>query len=152
MSKWFQCADGEGVVGRFVDAEVDDIAASEKAGKAIKKLVPGLESKIPGSNDVSFQRLKESMNGKELRARFPGAWDYYEANRNVPEPAVPVVKGPSGTPLDASDFIERGRIPFLMEMGFSTVEQIAAMTDGVAQNIRGAIQMRKKAQEFLART
>jgi hypothetical protein len=152
---WFP-ATGESakVIGRFIDVEVTDSIASEKAKKTIYKRVAALESKIPGSNDTSVSRVKE-FNKKELTDRFPGAWEHYESHREQQEDvsSVPIVRAVSGTPLHLADFIPRNAIPRLQELGFSSLEQIRDMSDTTTQNIgHGAKAWRKKAGEFLTRT
>lgn len=152
---WFAGAGSwSNVVGRFVDVEVTDIKASEVEQKTVYKRVPALESKVPGSSDVSVSRVKE-FNKKDLTARFPGAWDHYELHhaQDTAEDEVPVVRGIAGTPLHKAEFIPRNAIPRLQDLGFSSLEQIRDMSDTTAQNIgHGAKAWRKKAGEFLART
>jgi hypothetical protein len=46
----------------------------------------------------------------------------------------------------------REKLAWLAELGFSTVEQIANMSDTTVQNLKGAAKWRKQAQEFLKRT
>lgn len=152
---WFAGADSwSKVVGRFIDVEVTDIKASEIARRTVYKRVPALESKVPGSGDVSVSRVKD-FNKKELTDRFPGAWEHYELHhaQDTAEDEIPVVLGVSGTPLHLADFIPRNAIPRLRDLGFSSLEQIRDMSDTTAQNIgHGAKAWRKKAGEFLART
>lgn len=152
--KWFQAVESHAVVGRFVDVEQVDVKASEAAQKNMYRMIPALQSKIAGSHDISVQAVKP-FNKKDLIARFPGAWEHYEEFRAEPEVenAVPVVKATKGTPLHLADFLPREKQPLLHELGFSTIEQIAGMSDTIAQGLgRGAITWRKKAGEFLART
>jgi hypothetical protein len=156
---WFRSVEKEhgGVVGRIADSDCYDRAASEKAGTTVYKKVPVLLSKIPGSHDVSSQAIKPH-NKETLCKRFPGAWEAYEKEKaererlakanGQEEPAVL-----TGTLLAEADFIPRGQLPRLHSMGFSTVEQLASMSDMVVQNMgRGALSWRKKAKEFLQRT
>lgn len=152
--KWFPASESTLVVGRFIDVEVVDVKASELAQKNIYKTVPALESKVTGSHDTSVQAVKP-FNKKELTERFPGAWDYYEEHRIVEEvpAAVPVIAAKRGTPLAQAEFLPRDKLPWLEDMGFSTLEQIRDMSDSTVQNLgRGAMTWRKKAQEQLART
>lgn len=137
------------VVGRFVDGETVDTKASELAKENRYKSVPMLESKIVGSHDVSTQRVKD-FNKDELIARFPGAWEHYLTQKETaPEPVV----SSSGTPIESLDFIPRQNVAWLRELGFTSAEQIRDMSDTVVQGLgRGALQWRKKATEYLART
>lgn len=152
--KWFQDAEyPTAVVGRFVEVEVVDVKASELARKNIYKKVPALESKIAGQTDVAVQAVKE-FNKKELTERFPGAWEHFEEHREREEPRdeIKVIKAIKGTPLHEMEGMPRASIPLLNELGFSTVEMVAAMSDAVAQNVKGGRNVRKLAQEHLTRT
>ena len=140
------------VVGRFVDVEVTDIKASQEARKTVFKRVPALEHKTPGSQDNSFSRVKD-FNRDELIERFPGAWEHYMEHREQEDDgAVPVVHGISGTPLHVADFIPKTAFPRLRDLGFTTLEQIADMSDTTVQNLgHGSKTWRKKAGEYLGR-
>ena len=141
------------VVGRFVDGEVVDPIASSESDKNVWKPVPILESKIVGSHDVSTQRVKEGRTGnkEELSNRFPGAWDYYMAQKG--EPTETSVVSSTGTPIEELDFIPRQNLAWLRELGFSSAEQIRDMSDTVVQGLgTSAKTWRKKSAEFLART
>lgn len=141
------------VVGRIVDGEVVDPIASDKIGKNVWKTVPMLESKIVGSHDISTQRIKDGRDGnkEELCSRFPGAWEHYAARKEM-APEAPVALS-SGTPIEELDFIPRQNAAWLRELGFSSAEQVAAMSDTVVQGLgRNALTWRKKAKEFLERT
>lgn len=148
---WFPSKEEGGVVGRIAEARAPDVKASDAAGKTIWKMVPVLLSKIPGQHDIASQAVKPH-NKAELCARFPGAWERYEAEKNMTaqQPAFPVTL--DGTPLDKADFLPREKLAWLVTLGFSTVEQIADMSDATTQNIKGASKWRKQAQEFLKRT
>lgn len=143
------------VVGRFIDGEVVDPLASEKAGKNVWKPVPILESKIVGSHDVSTQRVKDGKDGNknELTNRFPGAWEHYVSQKDIVDASSAPGVSSSGTPIEELDFIPRQNVAWLRELGFSSAEQIRDMSDTVVQGLgRGALQWRKKAKEFLERT
>ena len=153
--RWFPATDGGGVVGRFSEAPKVDVRASEAKGKNVYLMVPVLLSKIPGSSDVSSQQVKP-FNEKELTARFPGAWEYFQAQK-AEETAHRVetkeeVKPMVGTPLHEADFLPRDKLAWLQTIGFTTIESIAEMSDAVAQNLKSGTTWRKKAIEFLKRT
>jgi hypothetical protein len=155
---WFQSREDSRIVGRVSEARTVDILESEKQKKTVWKMVPVLLSKVPGSSDESSQAIKP-FNRDELCGRFPGSWEHYEALKaaqaEVPitaHPYVPSGATTSGTPLHAADFIPRASLAWLSALGFSTIEQIAEMTDVVAQGLRGGSKLRKQAQEFLKRT
>lgn len=161
MSKWFPdtITDAQSgkvglTVGRFVDIEVIDPPASELQQKEVTKIVPALESKIPGDAlGIAIQRVKP-FNEKELKARYPGAWDHYMAHREErQEDIIPVRKLAVGTPLDQSDIVSREQARTLNEMGFCTVEQVAEMSDGIKQMLgRNAVKLQKDAKAYLLRT
>lgn len=157
--QWFKAFEGgklsTQVVGRFIDGEVVDPIASAKVDKNVWKTVPMLESKIVGSHEVSTQRVKNGSSGnlEELSARFPGAWDHYQAFKNAPAAEGEPVVSASGTPIEELDFIPRQNMAWLRELGFSSAEQIRDMSDTVVQGLgRNALTWRKKAKEFLERT
>jgi len=154
---WFPSKEDSTIVGRVTEAPTVDLPESEKAGKTVWKMVPVLHSKVPGSHDISSQAIKPH-NREQLCGRFPGSWEHYEAAKKAQE-AAPAVANPfvpatsaGGTPLVQADFIPRDKLAWLAELGFSTIEQIAAMSDTTVQNLRGASAWRKKATEFLKRT
>ena len=151
MSKWFPDTYASGVVGRFIEIEVVDPIESTKQQKEVGKIVPALESKIPGSQDTAVQRLKD-FNRKELLGRFPGAWDHFEKHREVREDVIPVIRMVKGTPIDAADFISRQKARELSDQGFVTVEHLAEMSEAVKQYLgRGALKIQRDAVAFLSR-
>jgi hypothetical protein len=156
MEVWFPSVEDSRIVGRVTEARTCDHVASEKEGKTVWKMVPVLESKIPGSLDVSAQAIKPH-NRDQLCGRFPGSWEFYTKAKaeHQPGPASPFVPegiATSGTPLHVADFLPREKLAWLSELGFSTIEQIAEMSDMTVQNLKGASKWRKQAQEFLKRT
>lgn len=154
---WFPSKEaGANVVGQVSETKTIDIVESEKQKTSCWKMVPVLLSKIPGkSHDVSSQAIKPH-NKAEICGRFPGAWEAYEARKaqHVTGSVIPAaaVASMSGTPIDKADFLPRDKISWLITLGFTTIEQIAAMDDNTVQNLRGAATWRKKAIEFLKRT
>jgi len=152
---WFPATESKNVVGRFIDVEGVDAAASREKGEEVKIMRPALESKVTGSHDIACQLVKP-FNAKELKARFPGAWDHYETVKGTaaPEPEIPVIRQTiPGTPLTKADFLPRDRIGWLMDQGIQTIEQIRDLTDGQVQNMgQGVSKWRRSAREFLQRT
>jgi hypothetical protein len=140
------------VVGRFIDIEIVDAAASHKEQRQIMKWVPALESKVAGSFDVAHQRVKP-FNDKALQSRFPGAWEHYEKEKAKAEANPVEDEAPSipGTPIDRLDFIPREKLVWLQMQGFSVVEQIATLSDAQMQTLgTGARNWKKKASQFLS--
>lgn len=159
--QWFPSTDDKAiVVGRFVDVETVDPVRSREMGVEQTMLRTALESKVAGSHDVSCQLVKP-FNERQLKTRFPQAWDFYQRQKARPveeieaERSAPITVGADipGTPLHKADFLGRGQMEKLAVMGFVTVEQLAQMSDTQCQNVgHGAVTWRKKAQEFLTRT
>jgi hypothetical protein len=152
---WFPSKEDSSIVGRVSEAKTVDKPKSDIEGKTVWKMVPVLLSKVPGSQDVSSQAIKPH-NKDQLCGRFPGSWEWYEKEKSmvaapVASPFVPAGAA-SGTPLHDADFMPREKLAWLAELGFSTVEQIANMSDTTVQNLKGAAKWRKQAQEFLKRT
>lgn len=159
--QWFPSADDKAiVVGRFIDVETVNAAKSREENREVKMLRTALESKVAGSHDVSCQLVKP-FNESQLKKRFPQAWAHYEAQKRRPpeeieaERNAPIILGADtvGTALHKADFLGRAQMEKLAVQGFSTIEQLADMSDTQCQNIgHGAVTWRKKAQEFLRRT
>lgn len=157
QDQWFPAAESRNVIGRFVDAPVVQAAKSRDKGEEVVEMWPALQSKVIGSHDVSMQIVKP-FNAKELRGRFPGAWDHYEKQKAAPRPAV-VDEAPQlpmeidGTALHKADFLPKDRIPWLHAQGIQTLEQLAGLSDTIVQNLgRDATKWRKQADAFLKRT
>lgn len=161
MAKWFPdtIVDAQSgkvglTVGRFVDIEVIDPLKSAELQKEATKIVPALESKIPGDVlGTAVQRLKP-FNEKELKGRYPGAWDHYMAHREEREDdKIEVKRLITGTPLDQTDIVSREEARHLGELGFCTAEHLRDMSDGVKQMLgRNAGKWQKAASAYLART
>lgn len=153
---WFPAAESRNVVGRFIDVESVDAAASREAHTEVLIRRPALQSKVIGSHDVAVQLVKP-FNSDALRKRFPGAWDYYERTKSVAqpgEPDVPVIEQiVQGTPLHKADFLPRDRIEWLMVQGVHTIEQVRDLSDAQVQNMgQGIGKWRRAAKAFLERT
>jgi hypothetical protein len=154
IERWYPAADGGNIVGKFVDAPRVNVKASEEARKNVYEMVPVLLSKAPGSVDVSSQPVKP-FNKAELTSRFPQAWEAYEqikaaraSEHQSDEPSRCGI-----TPLEKADFLPRDKLPWLHDLGFSSIEQLASMSDMTMHTMgRGAATWRKKAQDFLKRT
>ena len=151
--KWFPQKGSQAVVGRIVEVEKLHPAKSREAQRPVSVLVPCVETKVlKDSADVSVRELKPH-NKEQLLADFPGAWEYYEkvkgaANVNKVE-EVPHVEG---MPIDRADYIPREKLAWLKIQGFSTVEQLAGMSDAQVMSLGpGARNWRKKAKELVTK-
>lgn len=146
---WFPARESQSVVGRVVEVEKIHPAKSREAQKPVHLMVPVMASKVAGSHDISTQELKPH-NRDEICARFPGAWDAYVKSKNgkVGEPEV--MPDIDGMPIDRADFIAREKLAWLKLQGFSTVEQLAAISDAQMQSLGpGARTWAKKAKQLL---
>lgn len=154
---WFPAIESNNVLGRFVDIEKEDTAASEKAGHKITVMRPLLQAKVTGSHDISTQIVKP-FNQNELAARFPGAWENYQAHKakGLPKPEVeiPVIEqSVPGTPLHEADFLPKDRIAWLMQQDIQTIEQLRDLSDIQIQKMgHGVSKWRKQAGDWLKRT
>lgn len=146
---WFPARESQSVVGRVVEVEKVHPALSREAKKAVYIMVPVMASKVAGSHDISTQELKPH-NRDEICGRFPGAWEAYEKSKGgkVGEPEIaPVI---DGMPIDKAEFISREKLAWLKLQGFSTVEQLAAISDAQMQALGpGARTWAKKAKQLL---
>lgn len=135
--EWFPAAESQAVVGRVVDVEKIHPAMSREKGQAVYIMVPVMEAKVlKDSADVSHQELKPH-NREQICARFPGAWDAYMAKkaanaRPIEEPEI--LPPLNGTPIDQAKHIPKEKIAWLKTIGFSTLEQVAEMSDAQVQS------------------
>lgn len=159
---WFPAVESRNVVGRYTDVESPDPVKSREAGEEVMLRRTALQSKVVGSHDVSTQLVKP-FNEKELRKRFPGAWEYYEQRAVKREAQIESGVNPieemeipqtiPGTPLDKADFLPRDRMPWLAMQGVQTIEQIRDLSDQQVQNMgQGVGKWRRQAKAFLERT
>jgi len=154
IDRWFASRESQSVVGRVSEAPKCMVAESKAAGRQVEVMVPVMESKVAGSADVAVQELKPVHDPNEFEkicARFPGAWEDYLQRKggDLAPKAVPQL---NGTPIDTVAFIPRAKVEWLKLTGFSTVEQIAEISDAQMQDLgTGARTWRKKAREQLGR-
>ena len=139
------------IVGRFEDHTQEWV---DSTGARRSRTLPVLYHRAPASLDISSTTCKDNAEGAKLKKEWAQAWAHYEkckATQADAPPAIPTATefGIRGTPVEEADFIGKDRMAFLKSMGVLTLEQLADMSDGVAQNIMGAKAMRKKAKEFL---
>lgn len=148
--KWFPQKGSQSVVGRVVEIEKLHAAQSREAKRPVNILVPAMEMKVlKDSSDVSFKELKPH-NKDQICADFPGAWEHYEnlkgGNTSKTEEVAPI----NGMSIDRADYIPREKLAWLKIQGFSTVEQLAEMSDAQVQSLGpGARNWQKKAKALL---
>lgn len=148
--RWFPQKGAPGVVGRVVEMEKPHPAKSRDENRPVHIMVAALQTRVlKDSSDVSFKELKPH-NKDQILADYPGAWEYYVASKGAEfgkEVEVPPIKGMS---IDKADYIPREKLAGLKLLGFSTVEQLAEMSDEQVGSLGpGARSWRKKAQVLL---
>ena len=154
MSGWFPAVESHNVVGRVVEHEKVHPAKSRERGEAVYVMVPVMEAKVlKDSSDVSTQEIKPQNEGefKKIIARFPGAWDAYIKSKGSALGEVQELAPIKGTPIDkALAFLPKEKVGYLKTIGFTTLEQLAEMSDAQVVSMgTGARTWRKKAAQLL---
>ena len=149
-TKWFPQKGSQSVVGRIVEIEKLHAALSREAQRPVNIMVPCMEMKVlRDSADVSFKELKPH-NKAQICADFPGAWEHYESLKGAEIGKTEEVPPINGMPIDRADYIPREKLAWLKIQGFSTVEQLAEMSDSQVQSLGpGARNWQKKAKALL---
>jgi len=148
---WFPAVDSQQVVGRVVEIEKEHQARSREAKRPVKIVVPAMLHKVVTSDDYSVTELKDH-NREEVCARFPGAWEHYVKLKGAPPAKPEELPEIKGTPIDQADWIAREKLAWLKLQGFSTVEQLAGMSDAQMQQLgAGARTWKKKASQYLSK-
>lgn len=89
----------------------------------------------PGSRDVMVTTASE-----QYRMRFPKQWERFKMKHSQTQ---------DGTPLEEVPFLTVGQIAELKGVNVHTLEQLAGMSDVLAQKFMGSHQLRQRAQAFL---
>ena len=110
---------------------------SEAEGRAIFDNLVYVEIRFPGDNKTIHCRQATDQD----KIRFPGAWKAFELGEEVPL---------DGTPLEQWPQADAGFVAEMKALGIRTVEQLASMSDGNAQNIRFGGDWVRKAQAYIA--
>jgi hypothetical protein len=151
---WYPAVESQAVIGRVIEVETLHPARSREAGKHVYYMAPVMESKVvSGSSDVAHQYLGHlpEWEREAITDRFPGAWENYIAHKGAELGKVVEVPQVEGTPIDKADWIARERLAWLKMQGFSTVEQLAALSDHQFQSLgHGSRTWAKKAKQYLA--
>lgn len=154
MSGWFPAVESQNVVGRVVEHEKVHPAMSRERGEPVKIMVPVMEAKVlKDSSDVSTQEIKPHKQDefKKIIGRFPGAWEAYIKSKGSALGDAEEVAPIKGMPIDkAVAFLPKEKVGWLKTIGFTTVEQLAEMSDAQVVSMgTGARTWRKKAQQLL---
>lgn len=151
--KWFPQKGSQNVVGRVVELKKVHAARSREEQREVIILVPAMEHKVlKDSADVSHTELKPH-NREMVCQNYPGAWEYYQKQKEAADEAplaekvLPTVEGMS---IDRADWIPKNKLEWMKHQGFSTIEQLAAMSDEQVSSMGpGVRNWRKKAKELL---
>lgn len=124
---WFDDVTQRHILGRFIDIEaIDAVATGSNYDQPVMKQVLAIEirprSRQAGARDSTTYRIKPN-NRDEMIARFPKAWEAYEA-----EKAGRRLEVEKATPLN-SEILGTGVISTLTLNGFGSEERFLAMSD-----------------------
>lgn len=111
-----------GVYPRFFLDEVQDVVASEQAGRAIFKSEERVEIIMPGNAQTRFV----ARVNREYTERWPKEYAAFKEGIEI---------SPDGTPLEEWPVLKRSQVMELKYLGFKTVEQVSQMNDQVIQRI-----------------
>lgn len=126
---------------KFFTAPVQDMKASEAAGRPIFKDVEWIDIRIPGNRDNVVNRPTRPTD----LTRFPRHYAAFKARDSATEKVV-------GTLLDQWTWrgMTRARVEELKHFNIRTVEQLANASDAVALNFHGFQEMKLAANRYLA--
>jgi hypothetical protein len=128
----------DGVIPVFYTKEIQDMAASEAAGRPIYRSEPWIEIIVPGSRDKVTMPVRP-----DHKARFPEQWESFERGD-----AHQIA---DGTPIVEWQAIPRTRAMELRAQGFFTVEQLADAGDNQLQRAGGdARRLQEQAKAFVS--
>lgn len=110
---------------------------SEASGHAVYDNRDYVEITFPGQDKAHHVREVTEAD----KARWPRQWAAYKANQE---------QVPDGTPLSTWPQLNPAQLKMLQSEGFQTVEQLEGAPDVNLQGIMGGLDLRKRAQKFLA--
>ena len=114
---------------------VEDMDASIKEGRPVHKEVETITIIVPGDRDTIVRQVRESD-----REQFA---TQYAAFKNKQEQPV------MGTMLSSLPFLTKAQVADLYAANVRTAEQLANMSDVLAQKFMGMHNLRKRAKDFL---
>ena len=118
----------------FTEAKKNETKSAE-AGRPIFDEVTLVRVVTPGSRDVMVTKATEAY-----KQRFSKQWERFEKQQEQVQ---------DGTPLDQVPFLTVGQIAELRGVNVFTLEQLAGMSDSLAQKFMGSHQLRKRAKDYL---
>jgi hypothetical protein len=130
-------AGDETLAVKFYTFARHSLPKSKEAGRPIYEDVPYIKIMSPGNRDSIVERPAREAD----KYRFPQHWRNFQARESQD-----VVEG---TPLSEWPAIQGSQVEELKFMHVLTLEQLVAMSDVNAQNIRGVYALKEKAQAYL---
>ena len=136
MADQSRFAEDDKLFVQFFPGSIQDKKKSLEAGRPIFTDVEMIRIMVPGDKGNIVERVVREAD----KARFPR---HYAAYKNNQKDLI------EGTPLEKWNYLSEAQVRELMHFNVRTVEQLAAMSDGNAQNFVGINVLRRKAQEYL---
>jgi hypothetical protein len=127
--------DSKLMVNFYVRAVQNNFKTSQE-GRPIFDEVEFIRIIIPGDTKT----IIDTKVNPEYRHRFADKYERFQKG---------LAQAQSGTPLEVWPQMTVGQVAELKAMHISTVEQLADLSDVLAQKIMGSHQLRQKAQAFL---
>lgn len=121
---------------QFYLQPVQNVGKSETEGRPIFDDVEYIRIQVPGDKTT---RVERPVRPEDTQAHRRAYADFKDGQDT----------GPSGTPLKEWPQVTRGQVEELAHFKVYTVEQLASLSDGNAQNIGPIIALRQRARDFL---
>lgn len=136
MAEQGRYAEDDKLYVQFFPGSIQDKTKSLEAGRPIFRDVEMIRIMVPGDKGNIIEREVREQD----KHRFPR---HYAAYKNNQQELI------EGTPLEKWNYLSEAQVRELRHFNVRTVEQLAMMSDGHAQNFIGINVLRKKAQEYL---
>jgi hypothetical protein len=137
-AKDFQQSQHEGdkrLLAKFYKNAIFNEFKSNEAGRHIYDEIDYIRVITPGSRDDFHTEATQ-----QYKDRFPEQWARYKSSQD---------QAVSGTPIDMVPWLTIGQVQELKYFNISTVEQLVAAPDSIAQKFLGFHNLRAKAKSFL---
>jgi len=121
---------------QFYTRPVENKYKSSQQGRPIFDEVSFVKIIVPGDKNL----IIDTKATEEHKHRFPKQWDRYKLGQ---------VQAAEGTPLEAVTWLTVGQVAEFKALNIFTVEQLADVSDQLAQKFMGCFEIRRKAQAFL---
>lgn len=124
----------------FYTEEIPDEAATEAEGRPMFKTVEMCRKRVPGDRDnVVEERIKYMK--PDPRKEYPVEYARFQAGEKIQA---------QGQLLRRWGLLDPSTVKGYESLGIITVENLAAVSDANASQVRGLLADRQKAQDFLA--